>query len=443
MKDNSLELKHLMNENTMKINYYPILCTNIQNENGNIHCIYRGDVNEPNIVLNKKTVFPENYQASELFVFKGNEHKTRIPFDIPNIPTIPTSEFYGTLFVKHTPINVFTISKLYSCFLLYKKKEKTKNSDSLDFMDSLDVLMNGKQEWVELNLFPYVSKSKSEVYENKNSLGENTTILFFENPIPITITTVSIDTSTPPHSSHLPMTPPPSFPLQFSHSTPSPPPPPSSFPPLPMVESFVTTDVSGNMGYLFSNDNNNTMECEYIPGGNADEIAQFYEVPLQSNAFLNSQNNKDTMVAIYTIYCLFFFLVIAIVFPFIWNKLIDNVIGYPFDELQLYGYLSNNTTTEKFKRAKKDWGPLDFLNNLNYFKFFNNFGLYNVRMFDFIIFIIFFIISITLLSVDGNNNKIAGTMLIVVYVMCVISTIIHNRYIRPEYENNTSTSTPV
>ena len=400
-KDSLENSQSLLKETLVQFNYYSIECTNIQKGNGQIHCIYRGNANQPNIVLNKHSVFPIHFQTSDLFILDNiADCKKILGTDLSLLSaSVSVSVPSKVLIIKHTPINNHTENiVIYSCFLLTP-------TPSLSDSQSLDKLLSLQQdgeEWVDLDVSSFVDvDGKRTILETTNTLGGKNLIFFFQKPISFLETGGGRV-------------------IEGKGKT---------------KEGFV--QLTG--GYGLSNDNNNVLECDFFPDNDPSKEVQIYQVPVNTNSFIEHQNNSYVMMAVYSIYFLVFSVFVLLGIPFLWN-ILDNYLGYINPE----GHLFNG---EEFMRnIKPDENSTPWISTV-VGKRINDFvykylKIPNIRYFDigFSFFLLLLFIILTSVGSSTNNKEalMSGLLIMVIFFGGYFSILLNNKFIRKFYYPKTT-----
>lgn len=259
--------------NEIKYDYYSISLPHITGESNKniITAVYQGRLNQPNISYNSSKMGLINYQAVELFISKGQHMYPQ--------ETTHDSE----LIILHRPTT--NAPKLYSCFLL-KQNSMVASTEIDDIIKHINTPPTVYKQEISLCMNTQIKKDqdgetpKMDIYEKKDKDGEPCIFVVFQDIIQISS---EID-------------------KKESKS---------------IFENF-TEKMTDNDDYL---------ECEYLPGGIDTEEVQVYEIPIGSKVYTNGiTSDWVTMVAMN----LFVFMSASFaffVYPLIYNflkKKMDN-----------------------------------------------------------------------------------------------------------------------
>lgn len=321
-KMDSLEFvqkQQIIQEIDISFDYYPISCSiqlNKDSETKNlksIECVYRGNVNHPNITYKENNSFPVFFQANELCVYpslKDCKKHTNIDID-ENVDSLNISK--PVLLIKHTSTSSSTTAEtIYTCFSFIENEKKRP-------LFPINTLIENEQKTLELDISPFININENnqwKMYDVHDKNGEKCMFVYFLQPIFIN--------TNPFHSSSS-----------------------DSF-----KEGFTTDELKT----LYDNLDQKTMkyeksmECEIIPEDWNNDTTQMYEVPLMSNSYQQKKTNDFIVASSYIILSVVFILFIIFItnpfFIYIHNTLIKK---YAFLNVQVnnaYFTFSNTITTK-------------------------------------------------------------------------------------------------
>lgn len=305
-ENKSLEFKHkLLTSVNVEFNYYPINCQEIQTTSNTIECVYRGNANRPNILLNNNDYFTKYYQTSDLTLYGNKLHEG-----------IHDAE----LVIKHIPISSCIIP-IYVCFFLYSQSsnESTLGNESTNIIDDL-IQSNGCGEFdISLLLKPYIKENEKipigwKMYETVEREGTKCFVILIEKPILFN----SVLNLLPRDNDNF------KYPFMVKKIDYS---PNYTTSIQQNKEGFVVVNGKesspggSSTGYALDADGNE-MICEIIADESAPNI-DLYQIPLSSTSYKNQQNIDILTTIVYSIIALIMFFILFFAGAFIYNYIIN------------------------------------------------------------------------------------------------------------------------
>jgi len=163
----------------MYFDFYSIPCENIQKMNADktgVQGVYRGLVNQPNVAIAKKNTPPIYYQSTNLYVLSSLKDSD----DILMSNTLPLETDKPCLLIKTIPVVVNQLENVYLCFYL---QEGSKDITEIDEVLSNAMLSTAVKTTIDVNLREHVEASLYwQSYNVKDKYGAPSFLVVFRQP---------------------------------------------------------------------------------------------------------------------------------------------------------------------------------------------------------------------------------------------------------------------